>query len=89
MFLQQRPVGEHLDARQRRVIHFQHQVMCYTPPEIAVLNMIPERTIQLVLQRAKLMDDVIRNPSLEGRSRTLKEEDREVCCQTRHCVHCN
>lgn len=78
MNFQRRPAGEHLDARQRRTIHFQHQIHRLTAAEIAVMNDIPQRTVELVLHRGQLMDSVVQNPRLEGSGRRLGHAEREV-----------
>ena len=78
MNVERRPTGEHLDARQRRTIHSQHQIHRLTAPEIAVMNDIAPRTVELVLHRGQLMDSVVRNPRLEGSSRRLGHDEREV-----------
>jgi len=79
-----RTPGEHINLAIRRAVHYQSEVLCWTPAEIATALDISVRTVQCILERRNIVVELVHEPRHEGRARILGPEPRKVCHSSRH-----
>ena len=62
----------------RRIIVYQSEVLKYSNTDISIHLDVPVRTVQRVLQRWRVLGDVIVDPTRGGPHRTLSLQESEV-----------